>query len=335
MHALIGPDAGTNRLNRNRRSDTDYNPPMDKYSAIDRIAVTGAFSYTGRYITQALLDQGCQLITLTNHPNRPHPFGERVQAFPYNFDRPRALVASLEGISTLYNTYWVRFNRGKISFQRAIANTRILIQAAADAGVHRLVHISVTNPPHDSPFPYFQGKFILEQAVQDSGLSYAIIRPTLVYAPEDILVNNIAYLLRRLPIFAIPGDGSYRLQPIYAGDLAEIAMQAGQASENLIWDAAGPEIFTFEHFVSLIAVALGQKVSFFHLPPGLAYAISRVLGVAFKDVLITRHEIDGLMAELLVSAEPPCGQTRFPDWLGQNADSLGQCYASELERHFK
>jgi len=307
---------------------------MEKTSKKDRIAVTGAFSYTGRYITRALLTQGYQVITLTGHPNRPHPFGDQVQAFPYNFDQPKALIASLEGMSTLYNTYWVRFNRGEVSFQRAIANTRSLIQAARDAGVRRLVHISVTNPPPNSRFPYFQGKYILEQAVQDSGLSFAIIRPTLVYALEDILVNNIAYLLRRLPLFAIPGSGSYRLQPIYAGDLAEIAVQAGEAVENLIWDAAGPDIYTYQQLAGLLSSALRRKVLFINLPPALAYAISRILGAALKDVLITRHEIDGLMAELLVSAQPPRGYTRFPAWLGDNAASLGLRYVSELERHF-
>jgi NADH dehydrogenase len=185
-----------------------------------------------------------------------------------------------------------------------------------------------------SPFPYFQGKYILEQAVQDSGLSYAIIRPTLVYAPEDILVNNIAYLLRRLPFFAVPGNGRYRLQPVFAADVAEIAVQAGQSTENLTWDAAGPEVFSFEAFLRLIAVTLERRVVFVHLSPGLAYLASRVLGVGLNDVLITRHEIDGLMAELLVSHELPRGRTLFGDWLADNANSLGQRYASELERHF-
>ena len=308
---------------------------MSKTSIPDTIAVTGAFSYTGRYIARTLLDQGNRVITLTGHPHRPHPFGDRLQAFPYNFDHPEALAASLEGTSILYNTYWVRFNRGEISFQQAIANTHLLLQAARDAGVPRLVHLSVTNPPPDSPYTYFQGKYLLEQDIVDSGLSYAIIRPTLVYAPEDILVNNIAYLLRRLPVFAIPGDGSYSLQPIYAGDLAEIAILAGQAAENLIWDAAGPEIFTFEDFVHQIAAALGRNVGLIHLPPSLAYAASWVLSAALKDVLITRHEIDGLMAELLVSVEPPRGHTRFPDCLERNTTALGQRHVSELERHYK
>lgn len=307
---------------------------MEDLSTRGRIAVTGAFSYTGRYITRRLLDLGYPVITLTGHPNRPHPFGDQVTAFPYNFDRPEDLVASLTGIDTLYNTYWVRFDRGEISFQRAIANTRLLIQAARDAGVRRLVHISVTNPPPDSRFPYFQGKYLLEQAVRNSELSYAIIRPTLVYAREDILVNNIVYLLRRLPVFAIPGNGSYRLQPIFATDLAKITVQAGQAAEDIVWDAAGPDIFTYDHFVRLIAGAVMRKVGFIHLPPGVAFTASRVIGFVLKDMLITRHEIDGLMAELLVSKEPPRGKTHFPDWLKENADFLGMHYASELERHF-
>lgn len=297
-------------------------------------AVTGAFSYSGRYIARELLQRGYRVITLTGHPDRPHPFGESVRAFPYSFDGPEALAASLEGVHTLYNTYWVRFDRGAVSYQQAIANTRLLIQAAQAAGVQRLVHLSVSNPPPDSPFPYFAGKYQLEQDIRGSGLSFGIVRPTLVYAPEDILVNNMAYLLRRLPLFAIPGNGQYRLQPVHAADMAAIAVQAGEARENLVWDAAGPDVFTFEELLRLIAAALDRRVWFVHVSPAAAYLAARVLGVVLGDMLITQHEIGGLMTELLISSEAPRGRLRFPDWLARNAASLGQRYASELVRHF-
>ena len=88
------------------------------------------------------------------------------------------------------------------------------------------MHISITNPSLDSPLPYFRGKAILEKEIRASGISHAIVRPTVLFGKEDILINNITYLLRRLPVFAIPGSGDYRLQPIYVEDLAEIAVEA-------------------------------------------------------------------------------------------------------------
>ncbi|NLG71918.1 MAG: NAD(P)H-binding protein [Chloroflexi bacterium] len=296
--------------------------------------VTGAYSYTGRYITRCLLERGVRVSTLTGHPDRPHEFGARVPAFPLDFSSIETLVHHLQGADTLYNTYWVRFNHGEKTYTRAVENTRRLLEAARLAGVRRIVHISITNPALDSPLPYFRGKALLERDIQESGLSYAILRPTVVFSKEGILLNNIAYLLRRFPVFAIPGDGRYRLQPVHVEDLARLAVEAGLSQENLIVDAVGPETYTFTGLVQLIARATGSRSLLIHLPPGMVFALARLLGGMLGDVLLTRDEIDGLMQGLLVSNEPPLGRTRLSTWLGQHGMELGRRYASELERHY-
>ena len=89
--------------------------------------VTGAFGYTGKYITSRLLSLGEKVTTLTGHPNRPNPFGDRVSVAPFNFDNQSELIKSLRGATTLYNTYWIRFPHGQSTFDRAIDNTKILI----------------------------------------------------------------------------------------------------------------------------------------------------------------------------------------------------------------
>jgi len=297
--------------------------------------VTGAFGYSGRYITRRLLSEGRLVRTLTNHPQRSSPFNTRVDAFPFNFDRPGELVRSLAGVATLYNTYWVRFTHGSISFDQAVANTRKLIRAAEEAGVRRFVHISITNPHITSPLPYFRGKAELEQALMNSRLSYAIIRPTVIFGGEDILINNIAWLLRKAPVFVIPGSGDYRLQPIAADDLAEIAVTAGRARENQLIDAVGPEVFTFETLVRTIAATVRSRARIVHLPPNLALFLSRLIGRFVRDVVLTKEELDGLMSNLLVVDGPPTGRTRLSEWLNEHADSVGQRYASELERHYR
>jgi NADH dehydrogenase len=296
--------------------------------------VTGSFGYTGKYITQRLLSMGKRVRTLTGHPNRQNPFGDQVSVYPFNFDNPSGLMKSLEGVTTLYNTYWVRFSYGQVTFDKAVENTKTLIKAAEEAGVRRIVHLSITNASEESPFPYFRGKGLVEKAIIHSKLSYAIIRPTLIFGPEDILINNIAWLLRRFPIFTIPGSGDYRLQPVFVEDVAEIAVSAGCKDDNIIIDAVGPEIYTFDEMVRLIAEKIHSRARIIHVRPGLALLLARLIGYALNDVVLTREEVEGLMASLLVSDRPPTGQKRLSDWLDQNVDSVGSKYASELSRHY-
>jgi NADH dehydrogenase len=300
-----------------------------------KIAVTGAFSYSGKYITRRLLARGEEVITLTGHPNRPDPFSGKVKAFPLDFGDEGRLTASLRGADVLVNTYWVRFDRGQNTQPGAVENTRKLIHAAKAAGVKRIVHISITNPSADSPLPYFWGKAANEKTVVESGIPYAILRPTVLVGAEDILINNIAFLLRRLPFFALPGDGSYRLQPVYVEDLADLAVEAVYSKDNSVIDAVGSDIFTFKEMVNLIGEKIGARRPLISVPPGLALFAAQFLSLFLGDVLLTPEEVEGLMANLLVSPEPPRCKTRLADWLEKNKESVGARYASELKRHYR
>ena len=297
--------------------------------------VTGAFSYTGKYITERLLEMGKNVMTFTGHPKRPHPFGRRVSVFPFNFEKPKELIKNLESADVLYNTYWIRFPHDMLTFEKAVEHTKTLIRAAEEAGIKRIVHVSVTNANENSPLPYFKGKGAIEKAIIDSKLSYAIIRPTLTFGIDDILINNISWLLRKSPVFAIPGTGEYELQPIFVEDLADIAIDAANKKESMIIDAAGPEVYTFEELVKLIAKKIQSKAMIIYLPPKAALSAAKVIGYMVKDVLLTKDEVDGLMSNLLISKEKPRGKTGISDWLTQNADVVGTMHASELERHYQ
>ncbi|MBA7605642.1 hypothetical protein ES703_12776 [subsurface metagenome] len=295
--------------------------------------ITGAFSHSGKYIAARLLAIGESVKTLTGHPERENPFGGRVSTHPFNFDSPGRLAASLQGATTLYNTYWIRFPHRWGTFDEAVENSKILVRAAEEAGVSRMVHISITNPYEESPFPYFRGKALVEKAIIDSRLSYAIVRPALIFGMEGILINNIAWLLKKFPVFAVSGSGDYRVQPIFVEDLAEIAVSAGHKDDNIVIDAVGPETFTFEELVRLIADKIHRQARIVHVRPGLVLFTARLIGCIVGDVVLTRDEIGGLMANLLVSREPATGRTRLSQWLGENAEALGANYASELKRH--
>lgn len=297
--------------------------------------VTGAFGYTGRHVAARLLDAGKLVRTLTGHPGRPNPFGGRIEVAPFDWVRPRSLARSLEGASVLYNTYWVRFDHDGVTFETAVENSRKLIDAAARAGVGRIVHVSITNPSEDSPFPYFRGKAAVERAVAESGLPYAIVRPTVVFGRGDVLVNNVAWLLRRFPVFAVPGWGGCPIQPVSVDDVADLCVECGEAAGDSVLDAAGPETFAFAEMVRVIARAVGSRARVLPVPPAVALALSRAVSALVRDVLLTQDEMEGLMAGLVASSEPPRGRVRFTGWVAAHADELGRFYASELTRHYR
>jgi len=294
--------------------------------------VTGAFGYTGRYITAILLARGRKVRSLTGHPSRPNPFGDSVEVAPFNFDAPDRLARNLAGINTVFNTYWIRFPRGELTFERATSNVKTLIDAAREAGVRRFVHISITNASPDSDLPYFRGKGVIEQYLMGSGLSYGILRPAIIFGPEEIMLHNVAWMLRRFPLFAIPGDGAYHVQPVLVDDLAWLAVEVAGEPFNQAIDAVGPEIFTFNELVAEIARSVGSKARIVHVSPSIALFLAKLFSTVTRDVTLTRDEIRGLTADLLVSHGPPTAPTRFSEWLVRNASEIGASYRSEMSR---
>lgn len=311
-------------------SDRKGTSPAEAITSV----VTGAFGFSGQQIAKRLLLRGEKVRTLTNHPHAGSQRFSQLELFPLDFGNAEQLTDSLRGASVLYNTYWVRFSYGGISHEGAVQNTKALIRAAEAAGVKRIVHVSITNPSIESPLPYFKGKAELERAIQSSSLSYAILRPAVLFGEGDILINNIAFLLKRFPLFAIPGRGEYRVQPIFVDDLADLAAEGGQRSDSYILDAVGPETYTYTELVRMIRAAISSKALIVHCPPAIIRLASGVLGAILKDVVLTKAEIQGLMADLLVSHQSPTGRTSLEMWIKSHAEIVGSRYASELARHY-
>jgi uncharacterized protein YbjT (DUF2867 family) len=296
--------------------------------------VTGSFSYTGRYITRRLLAAGRQVRTLTGHPQPLHPLASQVSVLPYDFEHPDRLAESLQGADTLYNTYWVRFPHRRLNYDVAVRNLLILIRAATRAGIKKIVHVSIINPSKCSPYSYFRGKARVERAIQESDLAFSILRPTVVFGKEDILINNIAWMARTFPVFMMPGTGDYLIQPIYVEDLAELAVRSGSTSDSSVMDAAGPEIFTYRELVERISKEIGRHVLLAKAPAILVYGLGALLGWFLHDVVLTYEEVAALKNGILYSARPPLGITRFSEWLVSHKDQLGREYRSEINRHF-
>lgn len=298
------------------------------------IMITGAFSFSGKYVAKRLLEKNYSLHTLTNHPDTNSPMVNAISINPLDFNDTDQLKKSLEGMDILINTYWIRFPYGNMTYEKAVENTKLLFDLSKKQGVKRIVHISISNPSLSSDLPYFKGKAELEQHLKRLGISYSIIRPTVIFGDEGILINNIAFIIKTFPFFAVMGDGDYQLQPIYVEDLAQLIVQAVESDENQLLDAIGPEVYTFDSLIQVIAQRLNKFIHIFHVSPGLAYFFTKILGWFVSDVIITKDEIKGLMNNLLVSADPPTGTTKLSDWIEQNKDQLGKHYQSELKRHF-
>lgn len=297
-------------------------------------AVTGAFSYSGRAIADALLATGRGVRTLTGHPDRAEP-ASPIEVAPLDFEDPAGLERSLSGVTTLFNTYWVRFARGPIDHEVAVENSRTLFGAAARAGVRRIVHVSITNPSFDSPFAYFRGKALVERALAESGVSYAVLRPAILFGGDGVLINNIAYLLRRLPVFAIGGTGTYRIRGIHVDDLAALALAvAGETGDSVV-HAVGPDRPTFSELVDHLKTCVHSRSVVVRVPGPLLVASARVLGLALKDVLLTGDEYRAMAAGLADSPAPTTGVTSVTEWITRHASSLGTVYANELTRHFR
>lgn len=294
--------------------------------------VTGAFGYSGKYITARLLAAGKRVRTLTNSPARENPFGAVVEAHSLNFEKGDELLRSLQGARVLVNTYWMRFDHADFTHAQAVRNTLQLFDAAKRAAVPRIVHISITNPSLESPLPYFRGKAELEAALRDLGPSYAILRPTVLFGKEDILINNIAWMLRCFPVFGVFGDGGYKHQPIFVDDLARLAVEAAGCLENMVVDAIGPEIFTYRELVATIGKGIGRKRPIVGIPPALGVAFGRLVGMIVGDVVVTPEEVAGLMQNLLVTTSPPAGHTALSRWVFEHREVLGRRYSNELAR---
>jgi NADH dehydrogenase len=297
--------------------------------------ITGAFGFTGRAIAERLIGSGRDVVTLSRRSGDGDPLQPRIRVEPFDPDRADRLVAALSGVDTLYNTYWLRFPRGAATFERAIARSAVLLAAAREAGVRRIVHLSVVHASVDAETPYMRAKAALESVVQNAGLDWTIVRPTLTFGPGDTLINNLAWSLRRLPIFGVAGRGRYRVQPVHVDDVARICIEAGAAAPGSTIDAAGPETFAYGELVDTVRAAIGSRSIVVPVPGALVLAAARGLGLVVDDVVMTRDEMRELTSSRLTSTEPARGTIRLSEWLAENASSLGRRWSSELVRNYR
>lgn len=304
--------------------------------------ITGAFSFSGRFIAEELLTLGDSVETMTGHPNINDPHYKQIKIKEFRFDDFDALVESFKGIDTFYNSYWIRYPYKGMTWRQAVINCGKLFKACKVAGVKKIIHLSVTNCQKNSPYSYFKGKAIVEEMLKQCGVPYTILRVAWFFEDGDILVNNIAWILRRFPIFGLFDYGRFKLQPISAKSLAEIAVASRYQGDktinnNKIINAIGPETYTWKQFITTINSSLGSKTLIIPFPGFTVYfavLISKFIGFFVHDRLLTIEEIKALEDDLCLTKDPSIGDISFKDWLYKYAKSNGVLWHGEIQRHY-
>jgi uncharacterized protein YbjT (DUF2867 family) len=297
--------------------------------------VTGAFGYSGAAIARELRAAGHQVRTLTGHPGRASSGDAAIDVRPLDFTDADGLERDLRGAHTLYNTYWVRFPHGDATHAAAVANSRVLFAAAARAGIQRIVHVSITHADIASRYPYFSGKAAVEAHLRAAGVPYAIARPAILFGGDGVLLNNIAWLLRRLPVFAVGGRGDYHVRPVHVDDLARLCLSLGQRTDEVTVDAVGPESPAFLEMVLAIRAAVGSRALVVPAPGWAIPPLSAALGAVLRDVLLTGEEYHAMADGLADSDAPSTGSTSLSGWIAGHGRELGRGYANELTRHYR
>lgn len=300
-----------------------------------RYVVAGGTGFTGTYVVRNLLSNGENKISvLSSHPRRSHEFAQGIEVNPYNFGQYDEMVKNFRDADCFINTYWVRLNFRNSSFREAVRNSQKLVDACKESGVKRIVHISVANPSHDYAYEYYRGKMEVEDYIRKSGISYAILRPTLLFGDEEILVNNITWLIRKYGFFFIFGDGKYKVTPVFVNDVAREVVRQSQLEENVTEDVVGPESYAFEEIVKLIARETGNKLRIYHLSTFFMSPVCGLLSLLRHDTVVTPEELRVVIDNKLYSGSEPLGMTKFSTWVKENSEKFGKEYHSEVERHF-
>jgi NADH dehydrogenase len=300
-----------------------------------KIVITGASGFIGGTVTERLLARH-EIGSLTSHPHK-NRFGDRVRSVLYDFNRPERMDDAFAGADVFVNSYYVRFNYAGQTFERAVERTAVLLDRARRAGVRRIVHVSVSNADESSDLPYYRNKGRIERLVRESGLEFAIFRPALVFGAGDILLNNIAWFLRRVPLFGIFGDGAYRVQPVELDAFGALVAGAVEtAGSGGVTAVAGPVDYTYVELVRLIRRAVGSRAAIARMPAWLALTASWLTGFVVRDIVLTRDEVEGLVRGYLSSTNPQRVGRGLDAWLGREdvRHELGRRYESELRRRF-
>jgi len=298
------------------------------------VTVFGGSGFIGRYVVQRLARAGWSVRVAVRHPVRAgflKPLGDVAQITPLcvALQDKEAVAAALAGADAAVNLVGILFEGGRQRFQAVQAEgAGTVAAAAAAAGVKALVHVSSIGADQASPSAYARTKGEGEAAVRAAFPEAVILRPSVVFGPEDGFFNRFAEITRLSPALPLIGGGKTRFQPVYVGDVAQAVVTAlsDPACRGKVYELGGPKVYTFKALMQLLLKTIGRKRALVDLP----FAVAR-LQAAFLELLpqppLTRDQVTLLRHDNVVAPgaltlkdlgiEPTAPEAVIPGYLEQ------------------
>lgn len=313
------------------------------------VTVFGGSGFVGRHVVRALARDGWRVRVACRRPDLAfhlQPLGNVGQIFPVqaNLRNPESVAAALQGAEAVINLVGILAEGGKQKFSKLhVEGARTVAAAAKAAGVERLVHISAIGADPKSSSVYGRTKAEGEAAVREAFPSAVILRPSIIFGPEDDFFNRFAAMARVMPVVPIVGEHT-KFQPVYVGDVAEVAALAvdGRATEGATYELGGPEVKSFREIVQYVLEVTERKRIILPLSFGtgkLVAAITQILstlslGLFPRLLTMTGDQVELLRHDNVVSDEAKSA-ARTLEGLGVEPRAIEAIVPSYLYRYRK
>jgi uncharacterized protein YbjT (DUF2867 family) len=292
------------------------------------VTVFGGSGFLGRSVVRALAKREYRIRVAVRRPELAghlQPLGRvgQIHAVQANLRYPSSVEAAMRDSHVAINLVGILAESGAQTFEAVQASGAGAVAKAAAAEGAQMVHVSAVGADENSPSRYAQAKAAGEKAVFSAIPSAIIMRPSIVFGPEDQFTNRFAALARISPALPLIGGGLTRLQPVYVGDIATAVADAvdGKAKPGAIYELGGPEVLTMREIMEIILLITERKRTLVSLPFGLAKLQSMLLQFAPGAVKLTPDQVELLRADNVVSdAAKAAGLTL--EGLGITPDSL-------------
>lgn len=275
------------------------------------VLVTGGTGYVGTHVCRALIARGFlpRLLVRPGSEGRiPKDVRDRCRVSPGDATNREAVTCAAEGTSAIVHLVGIirEFPQRGITFEEAhVTATRNAVEAARRWKIDRLVHMSALGARPGGPTGYFDTKGRAEEIVRRSGLRWTIFRPSVIFGPGDRFVNDLAGMIRSAPLVPVPGDGKYRLQPVFAGDVAKGFADAvlRPGAEGKTFEVGGPERFSYGELLEKIAAGIGRRLRTIHVPLSVLRPAVRILE-RLERFPLTTDQLEMLLSESICDHEP-------------------------------
>jgi len=275
------------------------------------VLVTGGTGFVGTHVCRALIARRFLprlLVRVGSESRIPEDVRNACRVTLGDVADREAVEYAAQGTMAIVHLVGIirEFPRQDVTFERLhVAATRNAVDAARRWEIPRFLHMSALGARPGGPTGYSDSKGRAEEIVRQSGLSWTIFRPSVIYGPGDRFINELAAILRKAPFLPVPGDGSYRLQPVFIGDVAmgfaDALLKAG--TEGRVYEVGGPERISYDDLLDRVAASVGCRARKVHVPLSLLRPVVRRME-RFRKFPLTTNQLEMLLAENICNHEP-------------------------------